>query len=89
MVIFIFNSSYFDKINEVEKSEETKYPCDTCCKSDVCGIQEAVKDSIDQVRNLTKEADSNIVVKTWCKKYLKTKGEVRTQLYGAASTNLR
>lgn len=87
-MLFIFDLSYLDKINEVEK-EETKYPCDTCCKSDVCGIQENVKDSINQVRNLTKEADSNIVVKTWCKKYLKARGEVKTQLYGAASANLR
>lgn len=78
-----------DKISEAEKQEETKYPCDTCCKSDVCGIQEAVKGSIDQVKNLTKEADSNIVVKTWCKKYLKAKGEAKTTLYGAASANLR
>ena len=89
MVIKLIGSTYLDKINTTEKSKEENYPCDTCCKSDVCGIQDTVRNSINQIRKLTKEEDPYIVVKTWCKVYLEAKGEIKTQLYGATDINLR
>lgn len=58
--------------NNIETKTE-KYPCDDCCKADVCGIQKSIKNSIDKIMNVCKSADSNVVVKPICKRFLKLK----------------
>lgn len=69
----ITDGPWIYKVDAVEQKSPSKYPCEDCCKADVCGIQESIKNSIDEIMDVCKNADPNIVVKPFCKRFLKTK----------------
>jgi len=75
------DNPWIDKINAAEQKHPSKYPCNDCCKSDVCGIQDSIKKSIDQIMEVCENADPNIVVKPFCKKFLKSKESKKNETF--------
>lgn len=69
----ITDGPWIYKVDAAEQKSFSKYPCEDCCKSDVCGIQGSIKKSIDQIMEVCENADPNIVVKPFCIKFLKNK----------------